>query len=100
MGFVNHYYLFRFLAEEGESFPARNYHPKDGDPGALIMVSGVGVLATSKNQEEAFRFVDFLLSDVGQQYFASQTFEYPVVQGIQTQRVLVPISEIQALTWI
>ena len=96
VAFVNHYYLFRFLAEEGESFPARNYHPKGGDPGALIMVSGVGVLSTSKNQDAAFKFVDFLLSDVGQQYFASQTFEYPVVNGIQTQRVLVPISEIQA----
>ena len=96
VGFVNHYYLFRFLAEEGESFPARNYHPKDGDPGALIMVSGVGVLSASRNQEAAFMFVDFLLSNIGQQYFASQTFEYPVVQGIQTQLVLVPISEIQA----
>jgi len=27
VGMVNHYYLFRFLAEEGEDFPARNYHP-------------------------------------------------------------------------
>ena len=30
VGFVNHYYLHRFLAEEGESFPARNYHPRAG----------------------------------------------------------------------
>ena len=96
VGFVNHYYLFRFLQEEGETFTARNYHPKAGDPGALIMVSGAGVLSTSKNQEEAFRFVEFLLSDVGQQHFASKTFEYPIVEGINTHRSLVPLSEIQA----
>ncbi|MBI4200188.1 MAG: iron ABC transporter substrate-binding protein [Chloroflexi bacterium] len=95
-GFVNHYYLFRFLQEKGEDFPARNYHPKNGDPGALVMVSGVGVLAASKKQETALKFVDFLLSSVGQQYFASQTYEYPVVKGVATQRLLVPLSQVQA----
>ena len=96
VGFVNHYYLFRFLAEEGEGFSARNFHPKNGDPGALVMVSGVGVLSTSENQDAAFKFVRFLLSDMGQQYFASQTFEYPVVDGIKTHYSLVPINEIEA----
>ena len=94
VGLVNHYYLFRFLAEEGESFPARNYHPKAGDPGALIMVSGIGVLEQSEQKETALKLVEFLLSEVGQQYFASQTFEYPVIEGVRTQRVLTPISEI------
>ena len=96
VGFVNHYYLFRFLQEEGDAFVARNYHPKNGDPGALIMTSGVGVLSTSENQAAALRLVEFLLSDVGQQYFASQTFEYPVVEGIRTHRTLVPLSEVEA----
>ena len=96
VGLVNHYYLFRFLAEEGESFPARNYHPKAGDPGALMMVSGIGVLEQSEQKETAFKLVEFLLSEVGQQYFTSQTFEYPVVEGVRTQRVLTPISEIEA----
>ena len=96
VGLVNHYYLFRFLAEEGESFPARNYHPKAGDPGALMMVSGIGVLEQSEQKETALKLVEFLLSEVGQQYFASQTFEYPVIEGVRTQRVLTPISEIEA----
>ena len=30
VGLVNHYYLHRFLAEEGEGFPARNYHTGPG----------------------------------------------------------------------
>ena len=94
VGLVNHYYLYRFLAEEGETFPARNYHPTAGGPGSLVMVSGAGVLATAENGENARRFVDFLLSTVAQQYFASQTFEYPLVEGVLTNRLLTPLDEI------
>ena len=94
VGLVNHYYLFRFLAEEGESFPARNYHARAGGPGATIMVAGAGILNTSRNKEEAEKFLEFMLSKVGQQYFAGQTYEYPLVEGINTPRILVPLSEI------
>ena len=95
VGFVNHYYLFGFLQEEGESFPARNYHPKGKDLGAMILVDGAGILATSKNVENAEKFLNFMLSQVGQQYFASQTFEYPLVQGVKTDRLLVPLDQIE-----
>ena len=44
IGFVNHYYLYRFISEEGEEFAARNYFLPGGGPGSLIMVSGVGML--------------------------------------------------------
>ncbi len=94
VAFVNHYYLFRFLTEEGEDFPARNYHPRSGGPGSIVMVSGAGILQTAKNRDNAIRFLNFLLSPVAQQYFASQTFEYPLVEGVRTERMLVPLSEI------
>ncbi len=94
VGFVNHYYLFRFLAEEGEDFPARNYHPRAGGPGSIVMVAGAGVLSTAENPESAAKFLQFMLSPVAQQYFASQTFEYPLVEGVKTQRVLLPLAEI------
>jgi iron(III) transport system substrate-binding protein len=96
VGFVNHYYLYRFLQERGESFPARNYHPRAGGPGALVLVAGVGVLDTSQNRENAERFVAFLLSLVGQQYFASQTYEYPLVKGVTVHRELTPLAEIKS----
>ncbi|MCI0844993.1 MAG: extracellular solute-binding protein, partial [Chloroflexi bacterium] len=53
VGLVNHYYLHRFLAEEGDSFGARNYHPPAGGPGAIVMVAGVGILSASDNKENA-----------------------------------------------
>ena len=95
VGFVNHYYLHRFLAEEGESFPARKYHPRAGGPGAVIIVAGAGILSTSKHKETAEKFLEFMLSQVGQEYFASQTFEYPLVEGVKIQRGLLPFSEIK-----
>ena len=96
VGFVNHYYLMRFLKEHGESFPARNYHPRGGGPGAAILVSGAGVMASSQNKELAWRFLEFLLSPDAQQYFADRTFEYPVVTGVKTHSLLAPLARIDA----
>ena len=84
VGFVNHYYLFRFLAEEGDDFSARNYHPRGGGPGAIVMVAGAGILSSGENPENAQKFLEFMLSPVAQQYFAGQTFEYPLVDGVKT----------------
>ena len=94
IGLVNHYYLYRFISEEGEDFAARNYHPTDGGPGALVMVSGAGILSTAENLENAERFVEFLLGTVAQQFFAGQTFEYPLVEGVNINRLLTPLDEI------
>ena len=96
VGFVNHYYLYRFLTEQGESFAARNYFLPGGGPGSLIMVSGAGILHTAENAENAARFIEFLLSVPGQQYFASQTFEYPVIEGVQTVTNLPSLEELDA----
>ena len=94
VGFVNHYYLFRFLAEQGDSFSARNYHPRAGGPGSVVMVAGVGILRDSKNEVNALKFVEFMLSRVAQQYFAGQAYEYPLVEGVKIDRLLVPFSDI------
>ncbi len=94
VGFVNHYYLHRFLSEQGESFNARNYHVRGGGPGALIMVSGAGVLASAANPEPAQALIRFLLSDVGQSYFVSNTFEYPMAPGVKTHPGVTPLDTI------
>lgn len=97
VGFVNHYYLFRFLAEQGETFAARNYFIPNGGPESLLMVSGAGILKTAANHENAERFIAFLLSVPGQQYFASQTYEYPVVEGVSVSPLLIPLADLDAV---
>jgi iron(III) transport system substrate-binding protein len=96
VGFVNHYYLYRFLREQGEGFKARNHFLSGGGPGSLIMVAGAGRLASGQNEENALRFLQFMLSTPAQQYFAGQTFEYPLVEGVVTQAGLPPLADLEA----
>ena len=96
VGLVNHYYLHRFLAEEGEDFAARNYFLPSGGPGSLLMVSGAGILESADHVENAQKFINFLLSVPGQQYFASQTFEYPVIADVAVAPLLQPLAELEA----
>ena len=94
VGFVNHYYLFRFVQERGESFPARNYYFKNGDIGGMMLANGLAKLSTSRNPEGAHRFASFMLGPVGQQYFASKTFEYPLIKGVTTSPLLPPLEQL------
>lgn len=94
VGFTNHYYLFRFLAEQGEAFPARIYFTK-GDAGSMMNIAGVGILDTSKNREAAEKFVRFLLSDSAQKHFVNANYEYPVVEHIAPHDMLPPLKEIE-----
>ena len=94
LGLVNHYYLHRFIQEDGEDFGARNLFLKDGGPGSLVMVAGAGILEVSENRPNAERFLRFMLSTVSQQYFAGKTFEYPLLEGVSSHRLLPPVSEL------
>ncbi len=95
VGFVNHYYLHRFLAEEGDSFSARNAFMKGGDPGAVVLVAGAGILESADHVRAAERFIDFLLSQGAQQYFSDETFEYPLVDGVEPQPGLPRLDDVE-----
>ncbi len=95
VGFVNHYYLHRFLAEQGESFAARNYYTAPGDVGTLINVSGAGILDSSDRKDAAAELLRFLLGSEAQRYFTEETFEYPLVAGVEANADLRSIAELQ-----
>lgn len=91
-GLINHYYWFRKVAEVGEdAVSSRLTFPGGGDPGALVNVAGVQPLASSDQPEEAAAFVDYLLSDDAQAFFASETFEYPMVSSVPPAADLPPL---------
>ncbi len=95
VAFVNHYYLFRFLAEQGEGFGARNHFMGDGDPGALINVAGAGIIEGADSAGDAARFLEFMLSAEAQQYFADETYEYPLAAGVRANAQLPALDELQ-----
>jgi iron(III) transport system substrate-binding protein len=92
-GLVNHYYLFRLQAE-GEGTRAANHFFAAGDVGGLVMPAGVGILAETGQRDAADQFVGFLLSESSQEYFASETFEYPLIPGVQPDAGLPPIDQV------
>ncbi|OFX15809.1 MAG: iron ABC transporter substrate-binding protein [Armatimonadetes bacterium RBG_19FT_COMBO_69_19] len=95
VGFVNHYYLFGFIRERGQAFPARNYYFPGADAGNLVNAAGAGVVDSSRNQAAALQLVQYLLSEDAQRYFSNQTFEYPLVSGVPASPLLLPLSQIK-----
>ncbi len=95
VGFVNHYYIYEVAAEDGD-IPVANHFFVGGDPGALVNTAGIGILETSDEAGAAATLVDYLTGKQGQTYFAEETYEYPVVAGIEPREDLVPLEEIES----
>lgn len=95
VGLVNHYYLYELIAEVGEDqVTAENQFVSGGDPGGLVNVAGVGVLASSEHQDDALAFVEYLVGPEAQEYFATETFEYPLVAGVPAADGLPPLDSL------
>ncbi len=94
-GLVNHYYLLRLQAEEGRT-AAANHFLGSGGPGSLVMPAGAGILATTDNTVEAELLIGFLLSIDAQEYFARETFEYPLASGVTPIAGLPPLESLES----
>jgi iron(III) transport system substrate-binding protein len=95
-GLVNHYYVHVVGREAGEDFPVANHFFAAGDPGSLINIAGIGLIEGADAPEAALAFADYLLSAEAQEYFATETFEYPLVEGVDAPLGLVSLSEIES----
>ena len=96
VGLVNHYYLY-LVKEEQPDAPIANRFLAPGDPGALVSVAGAAVLASSDQEDDAERFVEFLLSDEAQRFYVEEAeeAEYPLVHGIEPKEGLPPLEELE-----
>ena len=93
-GFVNHYYLFRFMAEQGEDYPVRHLYTTS-DAGSMINIAGIGVLDVARDDAAVAEFIQFLLTSEVQKHFTAENAEYPVVLGMTADRyLLLPLEEI------
>jgi iron(III) transport system substrate-binding protein len=98
IGLVNHYYLYELKAEEPDA-PAANHFTDASDPGSLVNVAGVGILATSEKQALAQQLVDYLLTEPSQRYYTEDgRSEYPLIAGVPPLPDLPPISDIHGIT--
>ncbi|KQS66208.1 extracellular solute-binding protein [Modestobacter sp. Leaf380] len=99
MGLVNHYYWFEQAAEVGaDAMRSQLHYLRDGQAGSLVNVSGSGVVSSSDRAEDGLTLVDFLLSTQAQEYFAQETYEYPMVSGVPVADQLPSLEDLDAPT--
>lgn len=96
VGLVNHYYLYNQLADN-PGLPARNHYFRAGDPGALVLAAGVGIVSATKKGAAAQRFVDFLHSTWAQRFIARGpgAAEYPLIKGVPRRPGLPALSKLR-----
>ncbi len=82
-GLINHYYWYQQAAEVGaDNMRAQLKFLEAGDPGSIVNVTGAGLLNGAAEDVDALAFIEYLVSEAGQTYFVEETFEYPLVDGI------------------
>lgn len=80
-GFTNHYYIQRVLDGSSNAPIATTF--TEGDAGSVFNVAGAAVVDSTDSPDLAQNFVRHLLSAQAQDYFARQTFEYPMVPEVK-----------------
>lgn len=96
MGLINHYYMYELMESKGaENVAARLQFMAPGDPGGLVNVAGVGVLKTAPDPEAAQEFAAYLVGESAQQYFATETAEFPLIDGVAVVGEVPPLADLQ-----
>ena len=96
VAFVNHYYLLRLLAENGDDYPVAQSFFTGGDTGSLVNVAGVGQLASTDQPDAAGALVAYLLGEEAQTYFSRSTYEFPLIDGVAADPRLPAIDSIES----
>ncbi|UDI90342.1 MULTISPECIES: iron ABC transporter substrate-binding protein [Pseudomonas] len=97
-GVIYHYYAFVDQAKTGENSKNTALHYfKHQDPGAFVSISGGGVLASSKHQEDAQKFLQYITGKQGQEVLRTgNSFEYAVGKDAGSNPKLVPLKDLDA----
>lgn len=93
LGLVNHYYLLREKAND-PSVSAENFYQQGDEVSGFVNLAGIGL--TKNADARAEDLVRFLLSRSSQEYFAGETFEYPVIDGVASPEGVVDVSILRA----
>lgn len=100
---INTYYLGVMLAEDkadereaGEKVAI--FWPNQSDRGTHVNVSGAGVTAHAKHKDNAIKLIEFLASEEAQAWYASVNHEYPVIDNVESSKLLKSWGEFKADT--
>ena len=98
IGLVNHYYLYNEFKERPDAHVANFYTGQGaGGEGTFVNVAGVGILANTERPAAAERFVRYLLDTKAQEYFRTETAEYPLRAGTDPIPELPKLADLQVV---
>ncbi|MDC0152777.1 extracellular solute-binding protein [Candidatus Pelagibacter sp.] len=91
---ANTYYLALMLS--GKKGPEQQaaakkvlpFFPNQGDRGTHMNISGGGVLKYAPNKANAIKLLEFLLTKEAQEHIVNNTFEYPMIDGIEPHELV------------
>src|SRR5210317_1466112 len=64
------------------------FFPNQGDRGTHMNISGAGILKYAPNKENAIKLLEFLLTKEAQQHIVNNTYEYPMIEGIEPHKII------------
>jgi iron(III) transport system substrate-binding protein len=97
LGIVNHYYVYRHLVAQPTA-PVAVFMPDqhEGGMGAIMNVTGIGVVKSTKHLESAKLLVEFLVAQAGQKMFADLDKEYPLHPEVKADATLIERKQFRA----
>ena len=90
---ANTYYLARLAASdkaEDRAVAAKLsvFWPNQSDRGAHFNISGIALTKSAKNQADAIKLMEYLVSDEAQRWYAEVNNEYPIVANVEASEQL------------
>lgn len=94
---INNYYWYNMVRERGglDNVTSRLHFVGDQDPGALVSYATIAILEGSDNKDEARQFVEYVVSQEGQQVFSNLRAEYPLRADVTSAFEMTPYSELE-----
>ena len=80
IGLINHYYWARH--ENRDNLTAQLIFPEGDDPGGLVNATAAALTKTGSDNPAALALINYLVSAQGQEVFVAETWEYPVIDGV------------------
>jgi len=91
---ANTYYIALMLSgkkgpeQQAAAKKVKPFFPNQDGRGTHMNISGGGVLKYAPNKANAIKLLEFLLTKEAQQHIVNNTFEYPMIDGVEPNKLI------------
>ena len=92
---ANTYYLALMLSgkkgaeQQAAAKKVKPFFPNQDGRGTHMNISGGGILKYAPNKANAIKLLEFLLTKEAQEHIVNNTFEYPMIDGVEPHKLVV-----------